>query len=446
VALVERHLLGGDCLNYGCVPSKALIRSARAAHDARTASRFGVTVAGDVQADFPDVMARMRRLRAGLAPHDSAARFAGLGVDVFLGDARFVAGDAIDVGGERLTFSKAIVATGARAALPPVPGLAESGCLTNESVFSLTSLPRRLAVIGAGPIGCEMAQAFARLGAQVTIVSADPTVLPREDADAGALLAAVFEREGIRLRLGTSLVRVSRSAAGRHLVIDAGRGEETIEADEVLVAVGRAPNVEGLDAAAAGIAVTRDGVTVDDFLRTTNPRVFAAGDVCSRHRFTHAADAMARIAIRNALFFGRQRVSSLVIPWATYTDPEVAHVGVSGAEAAALGPRIVTLQVSLGEVDRAVLDEDAGGFARAHVEARSGRLVGATIVSRHAGELIGELSLAMTAGLKMDALSKAVHPYPTVSEVSRKLGDAWMRRKLTPRARRVLSALLRWRR
>ncbi len=446
VALVERHLLGGDCLNYGCVPSKALLRSARAAHDVRTAGTFGIRVSGEVSPDFGAAMARLRRLRAGIAPHDSTARFSELGIDVFLGEARFVAADAVEVGGERLTFARAILATGTRAAALPVPGLDDAGYLTNESIFSLTERPARLVAIGAGPIGCEMAQAFARLGTRVTVVSLDRQLLPREDADAGRLLTTVFDREGIGLRLGASLKRATRTATGRQVVIGHDLGEETIEADEILVAVGRVPNLEGLALEAAGVAFTRGGVTVDDFLRTTNPRVYAAGDICTPYKFTHAADAMARIAIQNALFFGRRRASSLVIPWATYTDPEVAHVGMSAADAERAGSRVVTLQVGLEDVDRAVLDGDTAGFARAHVEARSGRLLGATVVSRHAGDVIGEFSLAMTAGVKMDRLSQTIHPYPTVGELAKKLGDAWMRRKLTPRVKGLLSTILAWRR
>jgi len=446
VAIIERHLLGGDCLNYGCVPSKALLRAAHAAHDARKAGDFGVSVTGAIEPDFAAAMARMRQLRAAIAPHDSAERLTNLGIEVFIGDARFTGKDTIAVAGERLVFSRAIVATGARAAVPKVPGLDGAGFLTNETIFSLTTRPDHLVVIGAGPIGCEMAQAFARLGSRVTIVSQDRQLLPREDAEVAHLLHAVFEREGIEMRLGAALTRVARSGTRLLLSLTHDDRDETLEADDVLVATGRTPNVEGLGLDAAGVTFTPTGVTVDDFLRTSNPRIFAAGDICTPYKFTHAADAMARIAIRNALFFGRTRMSSLVIPWTTYIDPEIAHVGMSAADAAKAGDRVVTLQVALDEVDRAILDGTTDGFARAHVDARSGRVLGATIVARHAGDLIGEMSLIMTAGLAIDTLSRTIHPYPTTGEVAKKLGDAWMRRKLTPFFKRALSTLLRWRR
>ena len=280
-------------------------------------------------------MARMRRLRAGIAPNDSAARFAGLGIDVFLGEARFIGPDTIDVGGERLQFARAILATGARAAALPVPGLADAGYLTNETVFSLTERPARLVVIGAGPIGCEMAQAFARLGiARHRRESRCGRCFPGRTPTRGASSRRCSSARGSTLRLGATLTRASRTGGGRQLTIQRDGRDETLEADEILVAVGRTPNVEGLGLEHAGVAATRAGVTVDDFLRTSNPRIYAAGDICTPYKFTHAADAMARIAIQNALFFGRKRASTLVIPWATYTDPEIAHVGLSATDAA----------------------------------------------------------------------------------------------------------------
>lgn len=445
VAIVERHLMGGDCLNYGCVPSKALIRAARAAAGARAAGEFGVHT-GPVAVDFGEVMTRLRRLRAGISHNDSVARLTGLGIDVFLGQARFVSGDAINVDGRTLRFSRAVVATGARAAAPPIVGLADTKYLTNETVFSLTALPARVVVIGAGPIGCELSQAFRRLGSEVTVITDGPRVLPREDPDAAAVVQAALEREGIRLVLGGRVVRVEQGVGSgeRHVVVERESREEVVGGDVLLVATGRAPNVEDLGLERAGIDFDRHGVTVNDQLRTTNPRVWAAGDIASRFKFTHAADAMARIVLQNALFFGRKRASALVIPWATYTDPEVAHVGLSAAEAAGRAD-VRTFTVPLGDVDRAVLDGEIRGFARVHASAR-GRILGATLVSSHAGEMIGEMSLAVTEGLSLGALARTIHPYPTQAEAWKKLGDAWNRTKLTPRVRSLFEGFLRWRR
>ncbi|GAC1342875.1 MAG: mercuric reductase [Myxococcales bacterium] len=441
VALVEQHLLGGDCLNYGCVPSKALLRSARAAAAVREAGGLGVR-ASEPEPDFGAAMERMRKLRAQISKNDSAQRLRANGVDVFLGAARFEGPDRIGVEGATLQFKRAIIATGGRAASPPVPGLREAGFLTNETVFSLTRLPRRLIVVGAGPIGCELSQAFRRMGSEVSVVSLDPRVLPREDADAAALVAAALRREGVRLELGASLVRVETGPSGKTLVYARDGVEGRVSADEILVAAGRAPNVEGLLLEKAGVAAGKKGVEVDDHLRTRNPRVYAVGDVASHFQFTHAADALARITLQNALFFGRKRASALVMPWCTYTDPEVAHVGLFEEEARARGLFVETFTVPLHEVDRALLDGEAEGFARVHA-GRKGRILGATLVSRHAGESIGELSLAIAAGLSMADLARTIHPYPTQAEAWKRAADAWNRQRLTPRARAFLRGLLR---
>ncbi|MGE3841262.1 MAG: mercuric reductase [Vicinamibacterales bacterium] len=445
VAIVERHALGGDCLNYGCVPSKALIRAARAVADARQGAAFGVD-AGTVRADFGAAMARLRRLRADIARNDSVARLAGLGIEVFFGQGHFVAPDAIEVEGTTLRFSRAIVATGARAAVPPIPGLADAGYLTNESVFSLTELPARLIVIGAGPIGCELAQAFRRFGADVTVIGDAPRLLPREDADASRVITDAFGREGITTRLDARVVRVDRAADGvvRAVTLEQQGRQTTIHAEAILVATGRAPNVEGLDLERAGITVSRSGVSVDDRLRTSNPRVFAVGDIASPYKFTHAADALARVALQNALFSGRKKASALIIPWATYTDPEVAHVGMT-AEEAEKRTDVRTLTVALADNDRAILDGQSEGFARVHADSK-GRILGATMVASHAGEMSGEMSLAMTAGLSLSTLAQTIHPYPTQSEAWKKIGDAWNRGRLTPLVRRLFDTWLRWRR
>ncbi|HUF35195.1 MAG TPA: mercuric reductase [Gemmatimonadales bacterium] len=445
VALVERHLMGGDCLNVGCVPSKGMIAAARAWQDAADASRTfaGPRVVGS--GSFPEVMARMRRIRAGLSRVDSAARFRDLGVDVFLGGARFVAPDAAQVNGRTLRFRRAVIATGARAAAPPIPGLDRAGYLTNETVFSLTELPGHLVVLGAGPIGCELAQAFARLGARVTLISKDTRILPREDADAARLVEQAMERDGVRLLRQSRTIRVESRGGRRIVVIERdGRGEE-VAGDQILAAVGRAPNVEGLGLEEAGVRYERSGVAVNDRLRTSNPRIYAVGDICSAHKFTHAADAQARLVIGNALFFGLGggRVSRLVMPWVTYTSPEVAHVGLGEREAVAAGHEVHTITVPLHDVDRAVLDGGEEGFLRVHLRKGTDTILGATLVAEHAGEMIGELTVAMTNGLGLGRVGAAIHSYPTQAEVFRKAADAWRRTRLTPRAKRAFAGFFR---
>jgi pyruvate/2-oxoglutarate dehydrogenase complex dihydrolipoamide dehydrogenase (E3) component len=432
VALVERRLLGGDCLNTGCVPSKALIAAARVWHTVRNGEQEMGAAPPIGTGDFPRVMERLRALRADIAVHDSAARFRDLGVDVFLGSARFVAADAVEVDGQRLAFKRAVIATGARAAIPPIPGLAESGYLTHETVFGLTQLPRRLAVIGGGPIGCELAQAFGRLGSQVTIFDVLPRVLPREDPDASALIAEVLQRESVRLELGGQIEEVQSKGALK--VVRFGK-DERIGADEILVAAGRAANVEGLGLEAAGIEHSPKGVKVDEHLRTTNPRVYACGDVASPLQFTHAADAQARLVLRNAFFFGKGKLADLLIPTATFTSPEVAHVGILPSQAEEQGVEIQTIRVELADLDRARLDGKTDGFLKLHLKKGSDKLLGATVVAHHAGDLIGELCLAMRAGVGLKTLADTVHPYPTFCEVVKKAADAWNRTRLTPKAK-----------
>ena len=492
VALVERHLMGGDCLNFGCVPSKAIIRSSRVAATVRGAGEFGVSIVErtppsvpprprgpgyatvEVSVDFPHVMERMRRLRAGISVHDSAERFRSLGVDVFFGQARFVdGGQAVQVAGQQLRFKKAALCTGARAALPAIPGLAESSVLTNETIFSLTALPQRLAVIGGGPIGCEMAQCFARLGSRVTIYQQSDRLLTNDDPDAAAILKTAFQRDGIEIltdtrvesvqRASTETTICSRSTAGwdkvaldrrptmLHAAPSGGptpqaagptRQAEHRSFDAVLVATGRAPNTEGLDLETAGVAYDQHGVTVDDRLRTTNPRVFAAGDICSRFKFTHAADFMARIVIQNALFWGRAKASRLIIPWCTYTSPEVAHVGMLPSDAERESIAIDTFTQQFDTVDRAILDNETEGFVKVHVRRGTDRIVGATIVGTHAGELISEVTLAMRNGIGLKGFTATIHPYPTQADALRKIGDQYNKTRLTPWTKWLLKWLI----
>jgi pyruvate/2-oxoglutarate dehydrogenase complex dihydrolipoamide dehydrogenase (E3) component len=378
-------------------------------------------------------MERLRRVRADLAPHDSAARFRQLGVDVFLGQARFTGPETVEVAGKTLRFHKAVVATGARAHHPDIPGLSEVGFLTNESVFALTRLPARLAVIGAGPIGCELAQCFARFGTRVHLLGKEPQVLPREDPAAAGIVEQALRRDGVQLVLGCQVQRAQRQDTEKVIHLQCGGQNESIAVDEVLVGAGRVPNVDGLNLQAAGVAYdVRSGVKVDDRLRTTNRRIYAAGDVCSAYKFTHAADAMARIVIQNALFWGRAKRSALTVPWCTYTDPEVAHVGLSEAEAKRKGIAYRVFTQELARVDRAVLDGEDEGFVQVLVPVRGDRILGATVVAAHAGEMISEITLAMTSRLGLKALARTIHPYPTQAEAIRKVGDAFNRTRLTP--------------
>src|SRR6266516_3764624 len=410
VALVEKHLLGGDCLNVGCVPSKAVIRSSRAAFDANAAGRFGVRLASPAQVDFPAVMERMRKLRADISPHDSAERFAKLGVDVFLGEAHFAGTDTVHVAGQTLRFKRAVIATGARAVQPPIPGLAEAGYLTNETVFSLTQCPARLAVIGGGPIGCELAQAFQRLGSQVSLLHKNAHLLDREDMEAAALVQKAFIREGITLRLNARITRVERNRAGKLIRYELQGKEETLAVDEILAGAGRAPNIEGLNLEAAGVQYDRrKGVLVNDCLQTSNPHIYGAGDVCLAWKFTHAADFSARIVIQNALFFGRKKASALTMPWCTYTDPEIAHVGLYERDARERGLEVDTYVREFKDVDRAVLDGERAGFVKLHVRKGRDEILGATIVARHAGEMISEISVAMATRLGLGGLASVIH-------------------------------------
>ena len=445
VALIERHLMGGDCLNVGCVPSKCVIRSSRAVGEVNTASPFGVRVPGLPAPDFGAIMDRMRGIRARISHHDSAARFRGLGVDVFLGEGRFTGPSTIAVDGHTLRFKKAVVATGGRAGYPAIPGLEEAGFLTNETVFELTERPRRLAIIGAGPIGCELAQAFARLGSEVTLIHTGGHILNREDADAAEILQRAFVAERIRLMLGSRPVRAERTAQGKVVHVESPQGAMTVTADEILVAAGRVPNVGGLGLEVAGVAFDHThGIRVDDHLRTSNARIYAAGDVCMEEKFTHGADFAARTVIQNALFLGRKKLSGLTIPWCTYTDPEIAHVGLSESQAAARGVDVDTFVRPFSEVDRAVIDGEEEGFVKVHVRHGTDRIVGATVVARHAGEMISELTLAMTAGIGLGRLASVIHPYPTQAEAIRQVGDMYNRTRLTPTVKRLFTAWLRW--
>jgi pyruvate/2-oxoglutarate dehydrogenase complex dihydrolipoamide dehydrogenase (E3) component len=368
VALIERNYLGGDRLNVGCIPSKAIIRTARLYAEMRAAGNVGAQVPEGIDVGFAQVMDRMRRLQARLGRADSAQRLSEADIDVYFGEARFADVDTVDVAGDRLRFKKALIATGARPLTPPIPGLAEAGYLTNENVFNLTQCPRRLLVIGGGPLGCELAQAFCRFGAHVIIVQDDPMFLPKEERDA---------------------------APYRHL-------------------------------------------------QTSNRRIYAAGDVCLEHKFTHAAEASAGLAVRNALFFGRERLSALMIPWCTYTDPEIAHVGLYVREAREKDIPVMTFTILMHDVDRAVTDGEEDGFVKIHVRQGGDRILGATVVARHAGEMINGLSLAITSGIGLRALAKVIHTYPTQADAIKMAAKAYNRTRLTPTLKSWSGRWLAW--
>lgn len=442
VALIEKHLLGGDCLNVGCVPSKALLRAARAAHEVRHAQEFGITVP-TFSIEFSAVMERMRKLRAQIAPIDGVQSLTGKGVDVYLGDAKFIDTTTIEVGDRKLSFARAVIASGARAALPNIPGLVELDPLTNESIFNLTELPKKLAVIGGGPIGVELAQCFARFGSQVALYETRSRILANEEPEASALLHKSLERDGVRIHVNVKNMRASRESESKMIQCDVIGEHVAAQFDQILVAAGRAPNVEGMNLEQVGVEFDRNGVHVNPYLRTTNSHIFACGDVATKYRFTHAADALARTVIGNALFFSNAKASDLNIPWATYTDPEIAHVGVYTHSEE--GEDYPVIHFDLAHQDRAILDGASEGFIKISHD-RRGQIKGATIVSAHAGELIGEIVVAMNHRVSLNNLASDIHPYPTQSEMIKRCGDLYRKTLLTPAALRLLKKILAWRR
>ncbi|MCZ8181711.1 MAG: FAD-dependent oxidoreductase [Beijerinckiaceae bacterium] len=414
VILVEKGEMGGDCLNTGCVPSKALIAAASCAQGFREATGFGITPV-EPAIDFAAVQAHVRGVIAGIAPHDSVERFEGLGVVVLAGTGRFLDSRTLAVGESRITARRFVIATGSRAAIPPVPGLADIPYLTNETLFHLDTRPDHLAILGGGPIGMEMAQAFGRLGARVTVLE-QGRVLAREDEAAAALVRDALQAEGVIIREGIRLARVEPAQAGLVLHLEGG---EHLEASHLLVAAGRRPNVEGLGLEAAGIGVHPAGITVDARLRTGNRRVFAIGDVTGGAQFTHLAGYQAGIVLRNALFGWPARASLASLPRVTYTEPELAQVGLDEATARARHGEIRVLTSPFAENDRARTERRTGGWARILTD-RRGRILGATLVGPHAGELIGLWALALQAGLRIGAIAGMVLPYPTLGEISKR--------------------------
>ena len=437
VALIERHLMGGDCLNVGCVPSKGIIRSARAWHEVNISQREfgGPFVSG--KGDFSKVMEKMRKLRAQLSPVDSVERYQKMGVDVFIGEGSFSGPEIISVSEANLNFRRAIIATGARAAIPDIPGLKESNPLTNETLFWLTQLPKRMVVIGAGPIGCEMSQTFARFGSEVIILEKGHHVLPKEDQDAAEIVQKALIQEGVNLEINASIQSVESHGEEKLIYYEKNGQKQILTCDQILVSAGRLPNVENLNLEKAGIELQKRGIKVNERLQTTNKKVFAIGDVCSKYQFTHTADAQARMVIANSLFWGRGKNKNLVIPWCTYTQPEIAHVGMYENEAKNMGFQVDTFTIPFNDLDRAVLDGEENGFFRIHLRKGSDRILGATLVAHHAGEMIGEIALAITHKIGLGKIGSTILPYPTQGEIYKKAADAWKRRKLTPTVAKI---------
>jgi len=434
VALIERHLLGGVSLLTGSVPSKSIIRTSRLYADMRNAERFGAVVPTGIQENFAAAMERMRRLRARISKYHSAERLSLAGVDLYFGAARFAGLDSVVVEGATVRFGKALIATGARTMPSVIPGLEQAGYFTSEDVFDLTECPPRLLVIGGGPLGCELAQAFCRLGSHVVIVQNEAKFLPKEERDAAQLLSESMARDGIEIHLNTAVVSV-RTAATEEKLVDlvSDDHKSTVAVDHILIGVGRTPNVEGLGLEEAEVACDPvPGIRVDDFLRTTNPRIYAAGDVCLEHKFTHAAEASARLAVANALFAEQAKWSALTIPWCTYTDPEIAHVGLYVAEAKERSIPVKTVTVLMHDTDRAIIDGQEVGFVKIHLREGTDEILGATIVAPHAGEMINEITLAIDAHIGLSVLATVIHAYPTQASAIKRVGDAYAKLRLEP--------------
>ena len=451
VALIEAHLLGGDCTNFGCVPSKALIKAATVAHTVRNAADYGVHIEGgtaSVTVDFNRVMERMRAIRAEISNFEAGERLAGLNIDVYLGHAVFDSPNSVVVNGKQLRFRKCIIATGGKAYVPKIPGLETVKYLTNESLFNLTELPKRLIVVGGGPIGVEMAQTFQRFGTQVTILVRGGKILDKEDVDAAQVVQQQLQRDGVRILTNTKLLRVEGYGALRSVkavegkedadhdysevtvlvTADGESAEFSIAADQILLATGRKPTMLGMGLEAGNVAYSEvHGITVKDSMcSVSNPNVYAAGDCCSHFQFTHAADWMARIAIQNALFFGTGKFSSLIIPWCTFTEPEIAHVGLYPHDMEVRSIKFDTYIKHFSDNDRSICEGEEAtlGFVKIHVKEGGDEIVGCTIVGQGAGDMISEVTTLMHAKMGLRKLTAVIHPYPTRADAIRQIGDA----------------------
>lgn len=468
-ALIEANSLGGDCLNVGCVPSKALIHAANLAHSLNNVAHLadsGISIEGSVKVDFAQTMQRLRRVRADISEADAASRYTKkLGVDVYFGYAKFTSEKTVVVNGKTLEFRRAVIATGGYPALPSIRGLAElhgeaekpasgsarPGVYTNETFFNMTAKPNRLVVIGSGVIGMELAQAMQRLGSQVTMFGRSGKVLPKEDSDLASLVKAQLVADGVQFQLNVSqYVSIARTGA----VSEEGYPEmvmQTVEKgekkeykfDAILIAAGRKPNVTGMDLEKAGVEYdVKVGLKVSDGLQTTNPRIYGVGDCCSAFKFTHAADFMARMVIRNALFLGKEKMSNLLIPYATFTSPEIAHVGLYESDLTEKNIGFNTFEKHFEHNDRAICDGNTVGMVRIHVDGKSDKILGASIVGEGAGNMISEITLAMESGTGLGQLASVIHPYPTTAQAIAHTGDLYNKTRLTNTVRQLLRGVI----
>lgn len=446
VAIIEKSIIGGDCLNVGCMPSKAIIRAAKTIGYLNKGKKFGIE-AENVKVDFRKVMEHVYWTRAQLAPHDSADRYTKMGVDVYYGDAHFTGPNTIEIDDQVLEFKKATIATGSRPVEIPINGLKETGFITNETLWHLTEQPASMAIIGAGPIGAEMAQAFQRLGTQVTLIDIAPQILGREDRDAAEIVQAALVTDGVEIVLGAKTQRVYAEDGKKMLEIEHNGETKHISVDEIMLSVGRAPNLEGLNLEAAGVEYHRKGLVVDDYLQTTNPDIYGAGDVALKYQFTHAAGHSAAIVVQNALFAdfvpiigsaAKRKVSDMIMPWATYTDPEVAHIGAYPSDLDEQGIAYDTYQVSAGVNDRAIAEAAIDGFIKVHTKKGGDKILGATIVGSVASELLSEIAIAMKYNLGLGKLRSVVMPYPTQSEIIQKVANEHAKTLLTAGRQKIL--------
>lgn len=441
VALVERARMGGDCLNTGCIPSKALIAAAHRAHAMRDSDKFGIaSVTPDVR--FEDVYRHVHGVIAAIAPHDSVERFSGLGVNVIKAEARFVRPDLLAAGDTQIRARRFVIATGSRPTIPPISGLADCDYLTNETIFDLQERPDHLIVMGGGPIGVELSQAFRRLGSQVTLIER-AQILPRDEPEAVAIVRAALLKDGVALLENAEVVAVSQPGGIEATVRNAGGETRHLTGSHILVAAGRKPDLDSLNLSAAGVEHGPKGITVDARLRTTNRKIFAIGDVSGGPQFTHIASYHAGIVIRNALFWLPAKVDYRALPWVTYSDPELAHVGLTEAQARAEGHVVSTLIEPLRTNDRAQTERETEGLAKIVVGPR-GRILGATITAPHAGELIGLWGLAIGQRMKLSAIAGMIAPYPTLSEISKKVSGQYFTKTLYSDRVKALVKTIQW--